>query len=59
MPRNFAKNFYGPEGKQWALAAPGGVPRGGHNLPGRARRPGCALVGYAHLGCPPDRLFAL
>ena len=29
-----------------------GVPRGGHNPPGRARRPRRALVGCAHLGCP-------
>ena len=36
-----------------------GVPWGGRNPPGRARRPRRALVGCAHLGCPPDRLFAL
>ena len=36
-----------------------GVPRGGHNPPGRARRPKRALVGSVHLGFPPDRLFAL
>ena len=28
MPRNFTENFYGPEGTQRALAAPGGAPRG-------------------------------
>ena len=27
MPPNFMKNFYGPEGTQQALAAPGGAPR--------------------------------
>ena len=36
-----------------------GVHRGGHNPPGRGRRPRRALVCCAHLGCPPDRLFAL
>ena len=29
MPRNFTKNFYGPEGTQRALATPGGCPEGG------------------------------
>ena len=55
MPQNFTENFYGLEGTQWALAAPGGAPREAQPL-GHARR---ALVGCAHLGCPPDRLFAL
>ena len=27
MPRNFTKNFYGPEGTQRALAPPGGATR--------------------------------
>ena len=36
-----------------------GLLRGEHNPPGRAWRPRHALVGCAHLGCPPDRLFAL
>ena len=36
-----------------------GLLRGEHNPPGRAWRPRRALVGCAHLGCPPDRLFAL
>ena len=57
--RNSTEIFFGPEGTQWALAAPGGVLRGEHNPPGRARRPRRALVGCAHLGCPPDRLFVL
>ena len=51
--------FFGLEGTQWARAAPGGVPRGGHNPPGLARRPKRALLGCVHLGCPPGRLFAL
>ena len=50
MPRNFTENFYGPEGTQRALAAPG-VPRGGQNPPGHARRPS-ALGGCPPLGCP-------
>ena len=29
MPRNFTENFYGPEGTQWALVAPGGSPEEG------------------------------
>ena len=34
-----------------------GVPRGGHNIPGRARAPWRAKVGYAHLGgLPPPSL---
>ena len=36
-----------------------GESRGGDNPPGHAKRPTRALVGCAHLGCPPDRLFAL
>ena len=37
----------------------GEVLGGEHNPLGHARRPRSALVGCAHLGCPPDRLFAL
>ena len=58
MQRNFLWIFYAPEdtnGSEKHL----GVPQGGHNPPGRARRPRRALVGCAHLGCPLDRLFAL
>ena len=29
MPQNSTKIFYGPEGRQWALVAPGGCPEGG------------------------------
>ena len=29
MPRNSTENFYGPEGRQRALAAPGECPEGG------------------------------
>ena len=58
MPRNSMMIFMGQkEGNEpWMHL---GVPRGGHNPPGRTRRPGRALVGCAYLGCPPDRLFAL
>ena len=35
------------------------VPRGGHNPPGSAWGPRRALVGCAHLGRLPHRLFAL
>ena len=59
MPRNSKMIFYGPEGTQTGPGCAWGVPRGRHNPPGRARRPRRALVGCAHLGCPPDRLFAL
>ena len=37
MPQNFTENFYGPEGTQRALAAPGGAPRGAQ--PTRVRQP--------------------
>ena len=29
MPRNFTEIFYGPEGTNWALGAPGGSPEEG------------------------------
>ena len=29
MPQNFTEIFYGPEGTQRAMVAPGGVPRRG------------------------------
>ena len=29
MQRNFTEIFFGPEGRYWALVAPGGVPRRG------------------------------
>ena len=56
---NFLWIFFGPEDIQWAEEARGGVLRGEHNPPRRAWRPRRALVGCAHLGCPPDCLFAL
>ena len=40
MPRNFTKNFYGPEGTQRALAAPGGCPEGGTTHQGALGGPG-------------------
>ena len=42
MPCQFTMIFYGPEGRQWALVAPGGAPRGAQ--PARARLGGL---------CPP------
>ena len=42
-PQNFLWIFYGPEDHQWARAAPG-VPRGGHNPPGRVWGPRRAQV---------------
>ena len=58
MPQNFTMTFYGPEGRQWALVAPGAAPRGAQ--PTRACQEAQApLVGYAHLGCPPNRHFTL
>ena len=36
-----------------------GVPRGGHNLPGRAKALWRAQVGCAHLGDLPHPVFAL
>ena len=36
-----------------------GVLQGERNPPGCTRRPKHTLVGCPHLGCPPDRLFAL
>ena len=40
MPRNFTMKFYGPEGRQWALVAPGGCPEGGTNHQGAPGGPG-------------------
>jgi hypothetical protein len=37
----------------------GGVPRGGHNPPGRAWGPRRTQVGCAHLGGLPHPLFTL
>ena len=48
MPRNFRKNFDGPEGTQQALDAPGGAPRGAQ--PTRARQEVQARPGEL---CPP------
>ena len=42
MPRNSAENFYGPEGTQRTLAAPGGCPEGStthQGTPGGPRVP--------------------
>ena len=55
MQRNFTENFLDqktPNGPRLRL---GGAPR--RAQPTRARQE--ALVGCAHLRCPPDRLFAL
>ena len=40
MPRNFTENFYGPEGAQRALAAPGGCPEGDTTHQGMPGGPG-------------------
>ena len=40
MPRNFTENFYGPEGKQRALAAPGWCLEGGTTHQGAPGGPG-------------------
>ena len=48
MPRNSTMIFYGPEGRQWALVAPGGAPRGAQ--PTRARQEAQARPGGL---CPP------
>ena len=50
MQQNFLWIFDGPEDIQWAKEVPKREPEVS------SRR---ALVGCAHLGCPPDRLFAL
>lgn len=55
MPQNGTMIFYGPKGRSWALVAPGGSPEEGRTRQ-EAQVP---LVGCAHLGYPPDRLFAL
>ena len=59
MQRNFTKIFLDQKEHNGPWLCLGGVPRGGHNPPGHAKRPKRALVGCAHLGCPPDRLFAV
>ena len=48
MPQNSTMIFYGPEGRQWALVAPGGAPRGAQ--PTRARQEAQARPGGL---CPP------
>ena len=48
IPRNFTMIFYGPEGRQWALVAPGGAPRG--SKPTRARQEAQPRPGGL---CPP------
>ena len=48
MPQNFMENFYGPEGTQRALAAPGGFPEGAQ--PTRACQEAQARPGGL---CPP------
>ena len=50
--RNSTEIFYGPEGTQWARAAPGGVPRGGHNPPGCGWKhpPGASMAHYVPSG---------
>ena len=57
--QNSTMIFYGPEGRQWALVAPGGASRGAQPTRVRQKAQACALGGCAHLGCPPNHLFAL
>ena len=40
MPRNFTEIFYGPEGRYWALVAPGGSPEEGTTHQGAPGGPG-------------------
>ena len=40
MPLNFTEIFYGPEGTQRALVAPGGCPEGGTTHQGALEGPG-------------------
>ena len=40
MPRNFTEIFYGPEGRSWALVAPGGSPEEGTTHQGAPGGPG-------------------
>ena len=40
MPRNYFVIFYGPEGRQWALVAPGKCPEGGTIHQGAPGGPG-------------------
>ena len=51
-------NFFGPEDVQWVGEAPGGCSEGSTTHQGTPGGPG-ALVGCAHLGCLPNRLFTL
>ena len=58
MPQNFTEIFYGPEGTQRALAAPGGSLR--RAQPTRVRQEAQARPGgLCPPRVPPDRLFAL
>ena len=58
MPRNFTENFYGPEGTQQALAAPGGATRGAQ--PTKTHQEAQARPdGLCPPRVPPDRLFDL
>ena len=54
MQRNFMEIFMDQKEHNgpWLHMGGGGVLRGEHNPPGRARRPRHVLVGCAHLGCP-------
>ena len=40
MPWQFMMIFYGPEGRSWALVAPGGCPEGGTDHQGMRGGPG-------------------
>ena len=52
MPRQFTMIFYGPEGTQWALVAPGGSPEEGTTHQGTPGGPGAPWWVVATSGAP-------
>ena len=59
MPQNSTMIFLWAKRKKLGPGCTWGESRGGDNPPGRSRSPKRALVASAHLGCPPDRFFAI
>ena len=57
MPRNFTEIFYGPEGRSWALVAPGGSPEEGTAHQGAPGGPGIPWWGVPTSVVSPTASF--
>ena len=58
MPRQFMMIFYGPEGRSWALVAPGGSPEEGTTHQGAPGPPGAPWWVVPTSGAPGPPLYS-